>query len=379
MGEVATFINGRAYSQDELQNSGKYKVLRVGNFYTNDSWYFSDMELDEKYYAKDGDLLYTWSATFGPHIWHGDKVIYHYHIWKVELSNILEKRFAVQLLEQDKDKILSDKNGSTMVHITKSGMEQKKALLPPNIKEQANIGEYFSSIDRLITLHQQKITLLTKLKKAMLEKMFPKKGAVIPEIRFNGFANAWEQQKISDVSKITTGGTPSTKVSEYWNPGEIPWLSSGEVHKKYIAFTDNMISRTGMENSSARMVQENSVLIALAGQGKTRGTVAINRIPLTTNQSIAAMTFDNTMNPEFVFSNLEIRYDELRSISSGDGSRGGLNKQLIGNIIIPRPSLEEQIKIGEFFKDFNNLITLHKRKIDMLKKLKSACLSEMFI
>lgn len=140
-----------------------------------------------------------------------------------------------------------------------------------------------------------------------------------------------------------------------------------------------MISRTGMENSSARMVQENSVLIALAGQGKTRGTVAINRIPLTTNQSIAAMTFDNTMNPEFVFSNLEIRYDELRSISSGDGSRGGLNKQLIGNIIIPRPSLEEQIKIGEFFKDFNNLITLHKRKIDMLKKLKSACLSEMFI
>lgn len=379
MGEVATFINGRAYSQDELQNSGKYKVLRVGNFYTNDSWYFSDMELDEKYYAKDGDLLYTWSATFGPHIWHGDKVIYHYHIWKVELSNILEKRFAVQLLEQDKDKILSDKNGSTMVHITKSGMEQKKALLPPNIKEQANIGEYFSSIDRLITLHQQKITLLTKLKKAMLEKMFPKKGAVIPEIRFNGFANAWEQQNISDVSKITTGGTPSTKVSEYWNPGEIPWLSSGEVHKKYIAFTDNMISRTGMENSSARMVQENSVLIALAGQGKTRGTVAINRIPLTTNQSIAAMTFDNTMNPEFVFSNLEIRYDELRSISSGDGSRGGLNKQLIGNIIIPRPSLEEQIKIGEFFKDFNNLITLHKRKIDMLKKLKSACLSEMFI
>ena len=68
---MATFINGRAYSQDELLSNGKYKVLRVGNFYTNDSWYFSDMELDEKYYANDGDLLYTWSATFGPHIWRG--------------------------------------------------------------------------------------------------------------------------------------------------------------------------------------------------------------------------------------------------------------------------------------------------------------------
>ena len=156
MGEVATFINGRAYSQDELLSEGKYKVLRVGNFYTNDSWYFSDMELDDKYYANEGDLLYTWSATFGPHIWRGDKVIYHYHIWKIELSNKLEKRFAVQLLEQDKAKILADKNGSTMVHITKAGMEQKEVMLPSNISEQQKIGEYFSNLDHLITLHQRK-------------------------------------------------------------------------------------------------------------------------------------------------------------------------------------------------------------------------------
>ena len=156
LGEVATFINGRAYSQDELLHNGKYKVLRVGNFYTNDSWYYSDMELDEKYYANDGDLLYTWSATFGPHIWHGDKVIYHYHIWKVDLSDMLEKRFAVQLLEQDKAKILSDKNGSTMVHITKSGMEQKEVLLSSSVAEQTRIGTYFENLDNLITLHQRK-------------------------------------------------------------------------------------------------------------------------------------------------------------------------------------------------------------------------------
>lgn len=156
LGEVAKFINGRAYSQDELLNNGKYKVLRVGNFYTNDSWYYSDMELDDKYYAENGDLLYTWSATFGPHIWHGDKVIYHYHIWKINLSKSLEKTFALQLLERDKEEILADKNGSTMVHITKSGMENKKVLLPENIEEQQKIGEYFSNLDRLITLHQRK-------------------------------------------------------------------------------------------------------------------------------------------------------------------------------------------------------------------------------
>lgn len=156
LGDIATFINGRAYSQEELLSSGKYKVLRVGNFYTNDSWYYSDLELDDKYYAEEGDLLYTWSATFGPHIWRGDKVIYHYHIWKVELSEHLEKRFAVQLLEQDKATILSDKNGSTMVHITKAGMEEKIVLIPKNVNEQAKIGAYLDELDNLITLHQRK-------------------------------------------------------------------------------------------------------------------------------------------------------------------------------------------------------------------------------
>ena len=155
LGEVATFINGRAYSQEELLSEGKYKVLRVGNFYTNDSWYYSDMELDDKYYAEEGDLLYTWSATFGPHIWHGDKVIYHYHIWKVELTESLEKSFAVQLLEQDKAAITSDKNGSTMVHITKAGMEEKTVLLPKSVEEQEQIGAFLDNLDNLITLHRR--------------------------------------------------------------------------------------------------------------------------------------------------------------------------------------------------------------------------------
>lgn len=171
-GEVATFINGRAYSQPELLSSGKYKVLRVGNFYTNDSWYYSDLELGEKYYADYGDLLYTWSATFGPHIWLGDRVIYHYHIWKISLSDQLEKQFAVQLLEQDRANILSSKNGSTMVHITKEGMEQKDVIIPPSTKEQQKIGAFFSQLDDLITLHQRELEKLQSIKKALLEKMF---------------------------------------------------------------------------------------------------------------------------------------------------------------------------------------------------------------
>ena len=167
LGEIATFINGRAYSQPELLSSGKYKVLRVGNFYTNDSWYYSDLELGEKYYADYGDLLYTWSATFGPHIWLGDRVIYHYHIWKINLSDQLEKQFAVQLLEQDRTNILSSKNGSTMVHITKEGMEQKDVIIPPNTKEQQEIGAFFLQLDNLITLHQRELEETKTYKKTL--------------------------------------------------------------------------------------------------------------------------------------------------------------------------------------------------------------------
>lgn len=167
LGQISTFINGRAYSQSELLPNGKYKVLRVGNFYTNDSWYYSDLELGEKYYANFGDLLYTWSTTFGPHLWLGDKVIYHYHIWKVDLSDQLEKHFAIQLLEQDKNNIMSGKNGSTMVHITKEGMEQKEVIIPPDISEQAKIGAFFGRIDNLITLHQRKLEEEKKKKKAL--------------------------------------------------------------------------------------------------------------------------------------------------------------------------------------------------------------------
>ena len=171
LGEVATFLNGRAYKQDELLDSGKYKVLRVGNFYTNDSWYYSNMELGDKYYVDKGDLVYTWSATFGPHIWSGEKVIYHYHIWKVELSKFLDRNFTLQLLEADKARLLSSTNGSTMIHVTKGDMESKIVSIP-NIDEQKQIGSFFKQLDDTIALHQRKLDLLKEQKKGFLQNMF---------------------------------------------------------------------------------------------------------------------------------------------------------------------------------------------------------------
>ncbi len=199
-----------------------------------------------------------------------------------------------------------------------------------------------------------------------------------PQLRFEGFTDDWEERKLGEHSNILTGGTPKTSMSNYWNPKEIPWMSSGEVNKRRLNETDNMISKEGLENSSARWVKENSIVIALAGQGKTRGTVAVNNIPLTTNQSIAAIEPYETLNFEFIFQNLSKRYDELRMMSSGDGTRGGLNKKIIYDIIITAPILEEQQKIGSFFKQLDNTIALHQRKLDLLKEQKKGYLQKMF-
>lgn len=170
LGEVATFINGRAYKQSELLNYGKYKVLRVGNFYTNDAWYYSNLELEDKYYIEKGDLVYTWSATFGPHIWNGEKVIYHYHIWKIKLSEYLDRDFTLQILEADKAKLLSSTNGSTMIHVTKDDMESKNISLP-SIDEQKKIGIFLMKIDNLIALHQRKREKYKMIKQGMMEDL----------------------------------------------------------------------------------------------------------------------------------------------------------------------------------------------------------------
>ena len=155
--------------------------------------------------------------------------------------------------------------------ISDEGSLRGTVVFPP-LPEQEKIVEILQTQDKVIEVQQKKIDELKKLKKVYLSKMFSQKGCNVPEIRFPGFTDPWEQRKLGKHSEIVAGGTPNTAHSEYWNPKEIPWMSSGEINKKVIYTTDNMISKIGFSNSSAKWVKEKSVLIALAGKGKTRGT-----------------------------------------------------------------------------------------------------------
>ena len=372
LGEVATFINGRAYSQPELLSSGKYKVLRVGNFYTNDSWYYSDLELGEKYYADYGDLLYTWSATFGPHIWLGDRAIYHYHIWKINLSDQLEKQFAVQLLEQDRANILSSKNGSTMVHITKEGMEQKDVIISPNTKEQQEIGAFFLQLDNLITLHQRKFEELTNVKKSMLEKMFPRNGSCYPEIRFKGFTDPWEQRKVGEVSESYSGGTPSVGVKEYYG-GQIPFIRSAEINSE---ITELFLTEEGLKNSSARLVAVGDILYAL--YGATSGEVGRARLIGAINQAVLAIKPHTDYDSEYLAQWLrKSKHSIIETYLQG--GQGNLSGTIVKELSVDFPSLKEQKAIGDFFRQLDNLITLHQCELEKLQSIKKSLLEKMFV
>jgi len=141
IGEIAKLINGRAYKREELLDEGPTPVLRVGNFFSNRGWYYSDLELPDDKYCDVGDLLFAWSASFGPRIWEGPRAIYHYHIWKIETTDSIDKMYLFHILQSESAKIKEGGHGIAMVHATKGGMEKRKIPLPPLEAQKEIVAE----------------------------------------------------------------------------------------------------------------------------------------------------------------------------------------------------------------------------------------------
>lgn len=173
LGQAATFYNGRAYKQEELLEFGKYPVLRVGNFFTSNTWYYSDLELDETKYCEKGDLLYAWSASFGPRIWRGEKSIYHYHIWKVIEQRGIDKQFLFITLENETENMKAKTtNGLGIMHITKGAIESWESTFP-TIAEQRKIAGCLTSLDNTITAEIEKLDALKTHKGGLMQQLFP--------------------------------------------------------------------------------------------------------------------------------------------------------------------------------------------------------------
>lgn len=220
-------------------------------------------------------------------------------------------------------------------------------LINPPIVEQEKIAEILTHCDKVIELKKQLIAEERGQKKWLIQNLLKRH-------------KHWEKTTIGKLTIVCAGATPSTKIPEYWG-GNIRWMNSGELNLKQVYEVDGRITEAGLKNSGTKLLPANCVLVGLAGQGKTRGTVAINHVPLCTNQSIAAILPNDTFNTEYLYWNLENRYVELRKISSGDGARGGLNLELINGLTIYLPPIEEQTVIA-------NILSTTELKIELLEQ-----------
>lgn len=173
LGSVASFLNGRAYKKSELLDDNKLTpVLRVGNLFTNSKWYYSDLKLDSNKYIDKGDLIYAWSASFGPRIWQGGHVIYHYHIWKVNFNkSLVDKKFLEYFLSDERNVLGETKvHGSTMKHITKTNMEHLPFPLPP-LTEQKRIVTKLEKLMPLVDKYEKAYNRLKSIDDGFNDKM----------------------------------------------------------------------------------------------------------------------------------------------------------------------------------------------------------------
>ena len=272
-------------------------------------------------YDYEGDFILTArvGANAGSLYRHAGKVKISDNTVFIQASQNIE--FLYQLLIQFDIKKLSFGTGQPLVKA--SELKSLELMMPTDMKEQMRIGVYFKNLDHLITLHHRKCEEMKILKKYMLQKMFPQNGNSVPEIRFLGFTEDWEQRKVSEITSSYSGGTPKAGTTEYYD-GDIPFIRSGEI---YGNTTELFITEEGLNSSSAKMVHIGDILYAL--YGATSGEVSRAKLDGAINQAILAIIPNDEMNADFL---VEWFRKEKTQITDKylQGGQGNLSAQSAG-------------------------------------------------
>ena len=357
LGEICDFQNGFAFKSSLFKESGEI-ILRITNIYNGivneeDLKYFSlddYKENLENYIVSNNDIVIAMSgATTGKvGINNTDKKFYlNQRVGKfITHTTKLNNKFLYHFLLSKSLEILKISSGSgAQPNLSTESIKKLMTPVPP-LKVQDEIVGILDNYTKSVEELKEKLNeeLIARKKQYSWYRDYLLK-----------FENKVEIVKLGSISELKSGGTPKTENLEYWENGNIPWMSSGEVNKGNIYETEKKITEKGYNNSSAKMLPKDTVVIALAGQGKTRGTVAITRIELCTNQSLCGIIPNEKLNSDFLYHYLKTQYENLRQLSSGDGTRGGLNLKMLNNYLIPLPPLEVQKRIVEVLDNFEKI------------------------
>ncbi len=378
--------------ESQFSEDGIYKVINIGS-YSEDNVYRdqgiravkSEKTLNRILNKGDITMILNDKTASGNIIGRvllieeSEVYVYNQRTERIELDNgNYDSQFIYTMLNAPRirDKIIKQSQGNTQIYVNWSTISQTKYLVP-QIKEQQQIGDYFRNLDNLITLHQRKCDETMELKKYMLQKMFPQNGNKIPEIRFAGFTDDWEQRKLSEIADKVTEKNKRNEFSEpFTNSAEFGVISQKDYFDREVANQENLDGYYIVRNDDFVYNPRISVIAPVG---------PINRNRLGRNGVISPLYtvfrthgIDN-LYLEFYFKTTSWhRFMKFNGDSGARFDRFTISSAQFMEMPIPFPNIEEQKKIGEYFSKINHLITLHQRKCDELKEVKKFMLQNMF-
>lgn len=391
LGDVCAFVRGPfggSLKKNIFKQDG-YAVYEqqhaIYNQFSDIRYFIDEHKFNEmkRFELHSGDLIMSCSGTMGkiaivPKNF--KKGIINQALLKLspsrEISNVFLKLYMQS--EAFQDELRKYSQGAAIQNVASVAILKKIDIPLPKLSEQKEIvailDKVFSNISKARENAEQNLKSAKELFESHLQEVFENKR------------DAWVDTTIGEICNLQTGGTPSTSRKEYYEGGNIKWLVSGDVNKKNISDCEGRITELGMNNSNTKYLPINSVLIALNGQGKTRGTVAMLRTKATCNQSLVSIypKDEKSLLPELVYLNLEGRYEEIRKMTGDSGNdRRGLNMPLIRGIKFSYPkNINEQKKIIKKLNDLrtniDKLEMIYKQKINDLEDLKKSVLHKAF-
>ncbi|MEQ3272078.1 restriction endonuclease subunit S [Bifidobacterium catenulatum] len=380
LGEFGSVAMCKRIYKEQTSEQGDVPFFKIGTFGANPDAFISN-ELFEDFkciypYPTPGTLLISAAGSIGRVVeYQGEKAYFQDSniVW-LEHDHRLNDAFLKPLYSR----IEWGLEGSTIKRLYNKDLLSAEVTVPGS-REQKGIGQFFAKLDNLITLHQRKYDKLCVLKKSMLDKMFPKGGSLYPEIRFSGFTDPWEQRKLGGIATFGGGHTPSMSDSDNYEGGNVLWVTSQDVKSHYLDGTTTQITEKGAKELT---LYPAGSLVMVTRSGILRHTlpVAELRKPSTVNQDIRVILPQEKYYGQWLLQFFISRNKELLLEFGKTGTTvESVDFSKMRDMVLLTPSLPEQQRIGHYFARLDNLITLHQRKLELLRNIKKSMLDKMFV
>ena len=347
LSEVCDILNGYAFDSTLFSSSEGFPLIRIRDMRHSYCSMRFNGEYDEKYLVKEGDLLIGMDGEFDIYEWHGEPSLLNQRVCKlIPKKDVLDKYYLLHRLKADLKEIEKSTPSTTVKHISSIQIMNIKWQFLPSYEEQKDIGKL---------IHNE----LSEIEKAReATEIINQDIKWLKHLALHDFLsefNKTEKFKLGAKAVTTSGSTPSRGQKDYWQPAEIPWIKTGEIAFAPITKSEEYVSAKALKECSLKLLPANSVLIAMYGQGKTRGQSAILKVPATINQACFAILPNETWAAEFLQLWLMYSYQDMRNMSENrGGNQANMNGDLLNSFEVPAPSIEIQ---QEVVKKINAALT----------------------